>query len=96
MVVPGGYVEDIEEGEPSCRFSAQSVSNRVGSDAIFPVLPKWFTRPLHEAGRRVFRRPGASPHWPEEELPHDHALLESLFYSVFESRFINPEPSCKS
>ena len=30
------------------------------------------------------------------DLPHDHALLEQLFYSVFESRFINSRPSCES
>lgn len=32
---------------------------------------------------------------PRLETTHDHALLESLYYSVFETRFINLQPTCK-
>ncbi|KAI0785448.1 hypothetical protein BC629DRAFT_519797 [Irpex lacteus] len=28
-----------------------------------------------------------------DEITHDHALLESLYNSVFTNRFINPTPS---
>ena len=27
------------------------------------------------------------------DLGHDHALLESLYYSVFETRFVNTRPT---
>ncbi|KAI0803292.1 hypothetical protein BC629DRAFT_118131 [Irpex lacteus] len=58
-------------------------------DPVFPVLPRWFTTPLHvgtsDEGREAKER--------DDELPHAHTLLEKLFYAVFESRFINTTPS---
>jgi hypothetical protein len=35
------------------------------------------------------------PTTKSENPPHDHALLESLFTSIYENRFINLKPSCK-
>ncbi|PPQ99563.1 hypothetical protein CVT24_005351 [Panaeolus cyanescens] len=79
---PGGSVEVIED------------------DAIFPVLPRWFTTALRARPLR-----SQSVHYPDgtyrgyptlSTMPipsHDHALLESLFQSVFENRFINMKPS---
>ncbi|KAJ6621207.1 S-adenosyl-L-methionine-dependent methyltransferase [Mycena sp. CBHHK59/15] len=82
---PGGVVEVIED------------------DVIFPLLPRWFTSPLRARPRRT-----TSVHYPDgthrglypfsdtqssEATPHDHALLESLYKSVFESRFINLNPT---
>lgn len=70
-------------------------------DAIFPVLPRWFTNPL----RAQTKRPSAlfpdgtirsllpPPSTSDDQAVHDHALLESLFRSVFDNRFINPTPS---
>jgi hypothetical protein len=73
-------------------------------DALFPVLPLWFTSPLRSRARRAL-----SMHLPDgthrssyppvpdtlfaEEQPHDHALLEYLYSSVFDHRFINTKPS---
>jgi len=71
----------------------------IEEDAMFPILPRWFTAPLHAQTRR----PAA--HFPDgsqsldhsptsaEALPHDHALLEILFNAVFENRFLNPLPT---
>ncbi|KAJ7706019.1 hypothetical protein B0H17DRAFT_1035287 [Mycena rosella] len=81
---PGGVVEIIED------------------DVIFPLLPKWFTAPFRARPRRA-----TSIHYPDGShrglypfsdtqsaaAPHDHALLESLYKSVFESRFINLNPT---
>ncbi|KAJ7170037.1 hypothetical protein C8R46DRAFT_1090916 [Mycena filopes] len=81
---PGGVVEIMED------------------DVIFPLLPKWFTTPLRARPRR-----STSVHYPDgthrglypfsdtqsDTAPHDHALLESLYKSVFESRFINLSPT---
>ncbi|CAK5264502.1 unnamed protein product [Mycena citricolor] len=80
---PGGVIELVEE------------------DIIFPRLPKWFTSPLRARPRR-----STSVHLPsgtqrglfppsdtQANHTHDHALLESLFRAVFESRFINLKPT---
>ncbi|KAF7307089.1 UBIQUITIN-CONJUGAT-2 domain-containing protein [Mycena indigotica] len=81
---PGGVVEIVED------------------DIIFPLLPKWFTAPLRARPRRT-----TSVHFPNgthrglypfadtqsDDTQHDHALLESLYKSVFESRFINLNPT---
>ncbi|TFK56638.1 hypothetical protein OE88DRAFT_1650028 [Heliocybe sulcata] len=80
---PGGAVEVAEE------------------DIFFPTLPRWFTSPLRNRARR-----NSSVHFPDGStkssvptpplLPssaHDHALLESLFYSVFHNRFVNTKPT---
>ncbi len=66
-------------------------------DAIFPVLPRWFTAPLHAMGSTRTDDPPPSPMTAiEEPLPHDHVLLETLFYSTFEKKFISTKPSCMS
>ncbi|KAK7058419.1 hypothetical protein VNI00_002053 [Paramarasmius palmivorus] len=80
---PGGSIEFIED------------------DVIFPALPRWFTASLRVRPRRT-----TSVHLPDgtlrghpgveslsESPSHDHALLESLYTSVFEHRFINMKPS---
>ncbi|KAI0073415.1 S-adenosyl-L-methionine-dependent methyltransferase [Panus rudis PR-1116 ss-1] len=74
----------------------------LNEDALFPILPKWFTRPLHAGDKGSATTPPASGAstpvitpslvMPEHQ-PHDHALLEHLFNLVFESRFINARPS---
>lgn len=63
------------------------------------MLPRWFTNPLH-AHLHHFTEDlpdGANPELPpvSDDIPHAYALLEELFYGVFDSRFINPKPSCK-
>jgi len=79
---PGGSVEVLEH------------------DIIFPTLPRWFTSPLRIRSKRSesIHHPTnpshpSSPRPSSPEEPHDHALLESLYYSVFESRFINLRPT---
>ncbi|KAH9044558.1 hypothetical protein EDB85DRAFT_1910073 [Lactarius pseudohatsudake] len=85
VMQPDGFVEIIEE------------------DIIFPVLPRWFTEPLRANGRSSSVRSTISdpstPALPSPPLPlvgkahHEHVLLEYLFNSVFESRFINMKPT---
>ncbi|GJE86211.1 S-adenosyl-L-methionine-dependent methyltransferase [Phanerochaete sordida] len=81
VLKPGGHVEQIEE------------------DGRFPTLPRWFTQPLHNAVKRASHKNNAELmaqikyYEVPASLPHDHALLEQLFYSVFENRFINSRPS---
>ncbi|KAH7927288.1 hypothetical protein BV22DRAFT_1032037 [Leucogyrophana mollusca] len=83
---PGGVVEVLEH------------------DIIFPTLPTWFTAPLrvrnkradsvhypNGSHRRTATPPPSSPQ--DKPPPHDHALLESLYYAVFENRFINLRPT---
>ncbi|KAK0246253.1 hypothetical protein EDD85DRAFT_803611 [Armillaria nabsnona] len=82
---PGGCVEILED------------------DLVFPYLPRWFTAPLRARPRRSTsvhfpdgsqRRYPSPPDTPIQDMPsHDHALLESLYKSVFEHRFINMKPS---
>ncbi|KAJ3552053.1 hypothetical protein NM688_g4360 [Phlebia brevispora] len=78
VLKPGGHVEILEE------------------DAIFPVLPRWFTRPLHSQSRHSLppSKSNVSVPLASSEFSHDFALLEMLFLSSFESRFVNPTPSC--
>lgn len=65
-------------------------------DAIFPVLPRWFTGPLHSQPRQNFHSSKTNTTLPlaPSEYSHDYALLEMLFLAAFESRFVNPTPSC--
>jgi len=75
------------------------------ADAVFPYLPRWFTTALRSPPSRAqaVYFPGGSRTQNDPQLapssldtpPHDHALLESLFKSVFEQRFINLKPSGK-
>ncbi|KAF9654185.1 hypothetical protein BDM02DRAFT_3125103 [Thelephora ganbajun] len=83
VLCPGGIMEAMEE------------------DIRFPTLPKWFTTPLRAHAKRtdtVHLPDGSSQ--PSSPIPssskhvvHDHALLESLYYSVFETRFVNIRPT---
>lgn len=71
------------------------------ADAIFPVLPRWFTEPLHartrwpsismQDGSKFFSNPQVSSH---PDVEHEYELLEILFEKVFDRRFINMKPSC--
>lgn len=80
---PGGAIEVSEE------------------DIYFPTLPRWFTSPLRNRVRRnsSVHLPDGSSRMSDPSPPqspgssHDHALLESLFYSVFHNRFINTRPT---
>ncbi len=72
------------------------------ADIIFPVLPRWFTEPLrandpfsstrHSSDSSSFALP-SQPLTPVEKAPHEHVILEFLFKSVFESRFVNMKPT---
>lgn len=71
-------------------------------DAKFPTLPRWFTASLNAPLPRAQIGPddnveeSAIARLPvPSNLPHDHALLEHLFESVFHNRFLNPTPSCE-
>ncbi|KAI5835965.1 hypothetical protein K523DRAFT_343927 [Schizophyllum commune Tattone D] len=84
VLCPGGVLELVEE------------------DIIFPHLPHWFTSPLRVRPRRT-----TSVHYPDgseggayparsdtpARAPLEHALLESLYQSVYEHRFINMTPT---
>ncbi|KAI0340197.1 hypothetical protein BDW22DRAFT_1360728 [Trametopsis cervina] len=68
-------------------------------DAMFPVLPRWFTGPLHEhiEHRTNLRTDSRWSYVPalevSPEVPHVYVLLEELFNEVFDTRFINRTPS---
>lgn len=76
------------------------------ADAVFPRLPRWFTTALRSRPSRAQEvyfpdgpRTQNDPQVPTSSLDapsHDHALLESLYNSVFEHRFINLKPSGKN
>ncbi|KAH9982816.1 S-adenosyl-L-methionine-dependent methyltransferase [Lactifluus volemus] len=88
VMQPDGFVQVLEE------------------DIIFPVLPRWFTEPLRASSpssNAANTRPGSNdsstlvlpspPATPLGKSLHEHVLLEYLFKSVFESRFINLKPT---
>ncbi|KAA1467967.1 S-adenosyl-L-methionine-dependent methyltransferase [Dentipellis sp. KUC8613] len=81
VLQPGGFVEVLED------------------DIIFPVLPRWFTEPLHakpqavQATNGTNTAPPSPPLTPVKESTHEHALLELLFNSVYQTRFINRKPT---
>ncbi|KAI8990481.1 hypothetical protein BD414DRAFT_535785 [Trametes punicea] len=70
-------------------------------DAIFPVLPRWYTDPLRAHGRGpstiypgAVQQPLPYPSPPDtSKLAHEHELLETLYHDVWANRFINPTPS---
>ena len=71
-------------------------------DIIFPVLPRWFTEPLRandpfssalQSSKSFGLALPSPPLTPVEKAPHEHVILEYLFNSVFESRFINMKPT---
>jgi SAM-dependent methyltransferase len=86
---PGGAVEVCEE------------------DIIFPRLPRWFTSPLRsrldrgasvhlpDTAQRVQtpKLHDTDDQNDSDDDKHDHALLESLYKSVFWNRFINTTPT---
>ena len=98
---PGGVVEVSEDGQCTSLQKAATHFNKI-VDILFPQLPRWFTTPLRVRTRRTL-----SIHYPDGSQPvtdtasltsngappHDHALLESLYLSIFESRFINLRPT---
>ena len=100
---PGGTVEVIEEGlVPFLQAICWSVLN-ICIDAIFPILPRWFTEPLHartrwpsvsmQDGTKFFSNPQGTSN---PELEHEYELLEILFNKVFERRFVNTKPTCEN
>lgn len=101
VLCPGGVMEAAEEGKERVeRRNFWSVSPPT-PDIRFPTLPKWFTTPLRAHAKRteMIHLPDGSsqPSSPipsgSKHLDHDHALLESLYYSVFETRFVNTRPT---
>jgi hypothetical protein len=76
------------------------------SDIIFPTLPRWFTTAIHPEKNDeevASKTSTAGPSSMRElrtvrstEYLHSHALVESLFNSVFIARFINLQPTSKS
>jgi hypothetical protein len=75
------------------------------SDIIFPTLPRWFTTAIHPEKNDeevASKTSTADPSSMRElrtvrstEYLHSHALVESLFNSVFIARFINLQPTSK-
>ncbi|EJD03821.1 S-adenosyl-L-methionine-dependent methyltransferase [Fomitiporia mediterranea MF3/22] len=103
---PGGSVEMIEDGNGSFYYDSRAslICAFTKPDILFPSLPRWYTRALRARDQRptIHRPDGSSrrslpmsppPTPPRDDAPHDHKLLESLFSSVFETRFINREPT---
>ncbi|KAI0807654.1 hypothetical protein C8Q74DRAFT_1363141 [Fomes fomentarius] len=72
----------------------------IEEDAIFPILPRWFTEPLHartrwpsismQDGSKFFSNPQVTPN---ADIAHEYELLEILYNKVFDRRFINTRPS---
>ncbi|KAI0094104.1 hypothetical protein BDY19DRAFT_902763 [Irpex rosettiformis] len=74
-------------------------------DARFPVLPRWFTDPIHEHlwhKQEALAQSGSAEHLPakyiptrevSQSVPHTYSLLEELYNAIFDSRFINRTPS---
>jgi hypothetical protein len=89
----------------SSRYLMLLLISRV-ADAVFPRLPRWFTTALRSRPVRaqaVYFPDGSRTQNDPQLLTssldtpsHDHALLESLYKSVFEHRFINLKPSGKN
>ncbi|KAI0278153.1 S-adenosyl-L-methionine-dependent methyltransferase [Russula aff. rugulosa BPL654] len=89
------HVSHISKGVPEHKWSSLFEEIRrvmqpdgfvevLEEDIIFPVLPRWFTEPLRA------NDPFSSA---RHSTPHEHVILELLFKSVFESRFINMKPT---
>jgi hypothetical protein len=101
----GGSVEIFEEGEHRSLLTCQCRSLPLHAiDIIFPVLPRSSTATPRQRQRKrstILRSPQKSrgsssvtKHLSPALLPaHDHAVLETLFYRVFERRFINLQPT---
>lgn len=72
------------------------------TDIIFPVLPRSATATPRQRQRKrstIHRPPSGRSSSVTKQLSaaslpaHDHAVLETLFYRVFERRFINLQPT---
>ncbi|KAI0756792.1 hypothetical protein C8Q80DRAFT_1215626 [Daedaleopsis nitida] len=78
-----------------------AIIEQVEEDALFPILPKWYTAPLRAHSRTLSTAvPGtvqqrlSFPHMPDtSHLEHEHEMLESLFGDVWTNRFINRKPT---
>jgi len=90
------HISHISKGVPEHKWSSLFEEVRrvmqpdgfvevMEEDIIFPVLPKWFTEPLRANDPSSASRSNSNS--------HEHAILEFLFNSVFESRFINMKPT---
>lgn len=70
-------------------------------DALFPILPRWYTDPLRAHSRGLSTTiPGSAqprlsfPHVPDpSHVAHEHELLETLYNDVWSNRFINQTPT---
>ena len=71
------------------------------TDALFPILPRWYTDPLRAHARTlstaapgsVQQRLSYPPCTDRNHLSHEHEMLEMLYDDVWSNRFINPTPS---
>ncbi|RPD82345.1 hypothetical protein L226DRAFT_541690 [Lentinus tigrinus ALCF2SS1-7] len=75
-----------------------AVIEMVEEDAIFPILPRWYTDPLRAHSRGITPTGHGQrlsfPHMPDtSKLEHEHEMLENLFNDVWSNRFINPTPT---
>jgi hypothetical protein len=94
-------MEAMEEGKLSIERRFDWRSHVPVPDIRFPTLPKWFTTPLRAHAKRAdtihlpdgSSQPSSPVPSSSKHLAHDHALLESLYYSVFETRFVNTRPT---
>jgi hypothetical protein len=97
---PGGAVEVAEEGV-SHYFAKQKQAIQSSSiDILFPILPRSYTLHMRESRPSApYPRPSLTLSPPPSPLdrplaaPHAHALLESLFFGIFEARLINTRPT---
>jgi len=102
VLQPEGSVEVIEEGPV---LSLHMVSTPLTCGQILfspyfqgglPSLSGRITRPMPPAQSQVNRFSIALPSstlTPVEKALHEHIILDFLFNSVFESRFINTKPT---
>jgi len=73
-----------------------AVLNTLSLDILFPFIPRTSSSAIDERLRltRTSSLPIETTFLdPKEQPRHDHALLESLFFGVFERRFINTRPT---
>ncbi|TFK90784.1 hypothetical protein K466DRAFT_574048 [Polyporus arcularius HHB13444] len=75
-----------------------AVIEMVEEDAIFPILPRWYTDPLRAHSRGIsttgLGQRLSFPYVPDTaHLTHEHEMLEDLFNDVWSNRFINPTPT---
>ncbi|KAI9512507.1 hypothetical protein F5148DRAFT_1351823 [Russula earlei] len=102
------HIRHISKGVPEHKWSSlfEEVRRVMQPDGFVEVVEegsKWFTEPLRanepSSGARTNSSDSSiltlqsSPLTPVEKAPHEHVILEFLFNSVFESRFINMKPT---